>query len=38
MIYNNNGPLDLQSLQGFGILLEITKMLGNTLANNKNKL
>lgn len=38
MIYNNIGPLDLQSLQGFSILIEITKMLGNTLENNKKRV
>lgn len=38
MIYNNVGPLDLQGLQGLGILIEITKLLGSCLNDNKQKL
>lgn len=38
MIYNNIGPLDLQGLQGLGILVEISKMLGTSLKDNKQRL
>ena len=37
MVFNNTGPLDLQALQGLGILAELGRLISSTLSNHSRK-